>query len=121
MYTILIYIYIPLLAIIVFIVRCYSCRDVSKCLPTLNRELMEDESKDTTKTHLGESMNFIGATYRNMGQGLLTRAEMTQTAVSPKSTLARGIFRGSWNLEHIVQRICNLTVGEYRFGVSHFV
>lgn len=82
---------------------------------------MEDESKDTTKIHLGESMNFIGATYRNMGQGLLTRAEMTLTAASPKSTLARGIFRGSWNLEHIVQRIGSLTVGEYRFGVSHFV
>ena len=35
-------------------------------------------SMDTTKVQLGEPMSFIEATYRNIGQELLTRAEMTQ-------------------------------------------
>ena len=37
---------------------------------------MTDQS--TTKVQLGEPMSFIGVTYRNMGEGLLTGAEMTQ-------------------------------------------
>jgi hypothetical protein len=41
-------------------------------------EPMTDQSKDTTKIQLGESMNFIDVTYRNMSQGLLTGAEITQ-------------------------------------------
>lgn len=39
---------------------------------------MTDQSKDTTKIQLGESVNFIEVIYRNMSQGLLTVAEITQ-------------------------------------------
>ena len=34
-------------------------------------------STDTAKVQLDEPMSFIGVTYRNMGEGWLTRAEMT--------------------------------------------
>ena len=33
---------------------------------------------DTVKVQLAEPVSFIGITYRSMGEGLLTRAEMTQ-------------------------------------------
>lgn len=37
-----------------------------------------DQSEDVTKVQIGESLNFIRVTYRDMGDELLTRAEMTQ-------------------------------------------
>jgi hypothetical protein len=43
-----------------------------------NREAMIDRSTDTTKVQRGEPMSLIGVTYRNMGEGLLPGAEMTQ-------------------------------------------
>ena len=43
-----------------------------------DRELKIHHSKDTTKDQLGEPMSFIGITYRNIIEGLLTGAEMTQ-------------------------------------------
>ena len=44
----------------------------------------------TTKVQLGEPVSFTEATYRNMGEGLLTGAEMipVKTDVSPKPTPA---------------------------------
>lgn len=36
-----------------------------------NREPMADQSKDTNYVRLGESISFIGVTYRNMGKELL--------------------------------------------------
>lgn len=44
----------------------------------LDKEPRTDQSAHTTKVLLGEPMGFIGVTYRNMGEGLLTGAEMTQ-------------------------------------------
>lgn len=35
-------------------------------------------TSDSTEVELDESMTFIGIIYRNMGEGLLTGAEMTQ-------------------------------------------
>ena len=53
---------------------------------TPDREPTTDQSKDTIKVHLGEPMNFIGVTYRNMGGELLTGKEMTKTDAPPKPT-----------------------------------
>lgn len=44
---------------------------------TPDREPMTDHSSDATKVQLGESMSFIGVTYRNVDE-LLTVAEMAQ-------------------------------------------
>lgn len=44
-------------------------------LLTPDRELMTD--MDATKAQLGEPVNFIGVTYWNMGEELLTGTEMT--------------------------------------------
>lgn len=46
---------------------------------------MADRSTDTTKVQLGEPMSFIGVTHRNMGEGLLIGAEMTQRCLQPQS------------------------------------
>lgn len=35
------------------------------------------QSRDTTKIQLGEPMNFVGLTYRNVGERLLSEAAMT--------------------------------------------
>lgn len=45
---------------------------------TPDRDSNADQSTDTTKVQLSEPKNFIGVTYRSMGEGLLTRAKMTQ-------------------------------------------
>lgn len=37
-----------------------------------------DQSVDAIEVQLSEPMSFIGATYRNMGEGLFIGAEMTQ-------------------------------------------
>ena len=47
-----------------------------------------DQNKNTTKDQLGDPMTFIGVTDRNIGDGLLTGAEMTQIDASPKPTTA---------------------------------
>jgi hypothetical protein len=39
---------------------------------------MIDQSMDTIKVKLDEPSSFIGVSYRNMGEGLLTGAEMIQ-------------------------------------------
>ena len=48
-----------------------SCRDMNKCLLTTDMEPMTDQSKDTTKIQLGESMSLIVVTYSNMSEGCL--------------------------------------------------
>jgi hypothetical protein len=40
-------------------------------LLTLYKELMADQTKDASKIHLGETVSFIGVTYRNTVQGSL--------------------------------------------------
>lgn len=49
---------------------------------------MTDQSTDATKVQLDKPVSFIGVTSRNMGEGSLKGAEMTQTPASPKPTLA---------------------------------
>lgn len=51
-----------------------------------DRETMIDQSMNTTKVQFGEPISFIGITYRNVGEGLLTGAEITQTNALPKHT-----------------------------------
>ena len=48
------------------------------CLLTPDREPTPDLSMDTTIVQFNESMSFIAITHGNMGEGLLTGAEMTQ-------------------------------------------
>ena len=48
-----------------------------KFVSLLHKEPRTDQSAHTTKVLLGEPISFIGVTYRNMGEGLLTGAEMT--------------------------------------------
>lgn len=45
---------------------------------TSDRELTTNQSTGTSKVQLGEPMNFIGFTYRNVGLGLLTGIETSQ-------------------------------------------
>lgn len=52
---------------------------------TPDREPMTEQCMNTTKVQFGEP-SFIGITYRNVGEGLLTGAEMTQTNALPKHT-----------------------------------
>lgn len=40
-------------------------------------ELTTEQSMETTEVQLGEPVSFTGVTYRNMGEELLTEAEMT--------------------------------------------
>lgn len=46
---------------------------------------MTDQSTDATKVQLDKPVSFIGVTYRNMGEGFLTGAEMTQTPCITKA------------------------------------
>lgn len=46
---------------------------------------MADQSNNCTNAQLGEAVTFIGATYRNMNEGLLIREEM------------RKGWRGKWD------------------------
>lgn len=49
-----------------------------------DREPMTDQSLDTTKVQLGEPMSFIGFIHKNMSEGLLIGAEMTEKQSPPK-------------------------------------
>ena len=51
---------------------------MTKFVSTLHKEPRTDQSAHTTRVLLGEPISFIGVTYRNMGEGLVTGAEMTQ-------------------------------------------
>jgi hypothetical protein len=44
-----------------------------------DKELMTDQSTDTTNIQLGEPVSFIHLTYWSIGEGLLTGEEMTQS------------------------------------------
>ena len=60
---------------------------MTKLVSPLHKEPRTDQSAHTTKILLGEPISFIEVTYRNMGEGLLTGAEMTQkTSASTKPT-----------------------------------
>ena len=41
-------------------------------LLTLDMEPTPNQSKNTTKVHLGEPVSFIGIIWKNVGEGLLT-------------------------------------------------
>ena len=45
---------------------------------------------DTFRIQLGEPMNFIGVTYRSMGEGSLTGADMTQDSCVIKAHPSMG-------------------------------
>ena len=45
---------------------------MTKFVSLLHKEPRTDQSAHTTKVLLGEPISFIGVTYRNMGEGLLT-------------------------------------------------
>lgn len=45
---------------------------------TPDREHTTDENSDITKVRLGEPMSFVEVIYSDIGEGLLTGAEMTQ-------------------------------------------
>lgn len=49
-----------------------------KFVITPKRELLIDQSIDTTKVQLGESIYFIGVIFRNLNGGLFIETEMTQ-------------------------------------------
>ena len=51
---------------------------MTKLVSPLHKEPRADQSAHITKVLFGELISFIGITYRNMGEGLLTGAEMTQ-------------------------------------------
>jgi hypothetical protein len=57
------------------------------CTP--NRDPTTDQSTNTTKVQLGEPMSFIGVASRNMGERLLTGAEMTQRQLHHSVTHSR--------------------------------
>jgi hypothetical protein len=63
---------------------------LNKCLFTLDSEPTTDQGMDSTTIQLGGPMSFIGATYRNMGEGLLTGAEITLGQPHHKSLPQRG-------------------------------
>lgn len=46
---------------------------------TPNKDTMTDQGTDTIKDQVGETMSFIGMSYRTLGEGLFTGREMTQT------------------------------------------
>lgn len=56
-----------------------SWGDMNKHLLTPGREPTEDQSKNTIRAQLGEPMIWIETTYQNLSEGLLVKAEMTQT------------------------------------------
>lgn len=49
-----------------------------------------------TKVHLGEPMSFIKVTYRNMGEGSLIGAEMTQRQLHGQTHSSMGDSSQSW-------------------------
>ena len=50
----------------------------ARYLPTPDRKLMAEQSKDITKVQLGEQSNFIRITYKNVCKGLPVGVERTQ-------------------------------------------
>ena len=60
------------------------------CLLFPARKLTTDQSTTITKVQLGESIHFIGVTYRNMGEGLLIGAELTKRQLLHQSPLQHG-------------------------------
>ena len=55
-----------------------------------------DQSAHPTNVLLGEPISCIGVLYGNMGEGLLTGAEMTQRQRHPRSPHSMGDSSESW-------------------------
>lgn len=51
-----------------------------------DRESVTDQKTDAIKVQLSEPASFIGAIYRNMDEGLLKGAEMTQRRLHHQSS-----------------------------------
>lgn len=64
-----------------------------------------DQSKDTSQVPLGDSMSFIGVSYRDANEGLLTGPEMTQTVsdITKDHSSMPVSSRESGNLENTAQ------------------
>lgn len=60
---------------------------------------------EATEVQLGEPMSFTGVSYRNMGEGSLTGADVTQrkTAAPPYPTPAWVTKLGAWSTLHSLQ------------------
>lgn len=58
---------------------------------------MTYQSKDTTRVQFDEQMSFTTVTYRSVGEGLFTEAEMTQRQPQHKN-----LQHGSWLIIHSV-------------------
>ena len=63
---------------------------MTKFLSPLHKEPRKDQSAHTTKVLVDEPISFIGVTYRNMGEGLVTGAEMTQKLLHRQSLPSMG-------------------------------
>ena len=63
---------------------------MTKFVSPLHKEPRTDQSAQTTKVLLGELISCIGVTYRNMSEGLLTGAEMTQRQLHCQSLSSIG-------------------------------
>lgn len=64
--------------------------NMTKLFSHLDKEPRTDQSAHTTKVLLGEPMGFIGVTYRNVGEGLFTEADITQSQLHPQSPPQHG-------------------------------
>lgn len=58
---------------------------VNKCLLTPYREPATEQSMETTEVQFDEVMSLTVATYKDMDEELLTRADMTQKQLHHKS------------------------------------
>ena len=66
---------------------------------------MTGQRTDSTKVQLGESIDFIGVTYRSVGEGVLVRAQETQLGASPRPALAWVTAHKSWETSNILQAV----------------
>jgi len=72
-----------------------------KRLSTPDRDLMTDQSKDTSKVHLGDTIYFIGVAYRDTNEGLLTGPEWLKDSDITKDSSSMSVSsQESGNLDH---------------------
>ena len=76
-----------------------------RTLFTLDKEPRTDQSAHTTEVLHGEPISFIGVTYRNMGEGLITGAEMTQRQLYHQSPHSVGDSSKSWEPRETAQPV----------------
>ena len=84
-----------------------------RCLLTPDRGPMTDLNTDNTKVQLGKPTKCIDVSYKNMGKGLLTGAEMTQRQLHHQGP-ARSSEHNTWpwragnySLENVLSKWMN--------------